>query len=170
MRLLFPALALLCSILPALAAGAAAWTPYGNARFGYWIDIPPGFACGPEADDSDGKSCQSAGGAKLSIWGGYTGVVSDDGFTGEVKFDRDTDADHGLAVTYQKTTPHWAVYSGTRESHIVYVRMIDGCKGDRYAAFQLDYLPADSHAIEPLIARLATSLKQRTCDETAGAN
>jgi hypothetical protein len=170
MRLLLIAFALiLLGNLSALASGAG-WTPYGNARFGYGINLPHGFSCDPESEDGDGRACQSADGAQFAVWGGYTNTVSDGGFAGEVKFDRDSDAGKGLSITYQKTTPHWAVYSGTRSGSIVYTRMIDGCNGAQYAAFELDYPPALDIEMKPVITGLTSSLKQQTCDESAGAN
>lgn len=147
---------------PALAAGEH----YGNARFGYWITIPAGFTCGPEADDGDGKSCRSTDGAtELSFWGGYAGVVNNDGFAGEVAFDMDADRKDGLAITYEKVTPGWAVWSGTRRGLIIYERMIAGCGGSQYAAFQVSYPPAKRDAMKPVIVGLTASLRQATCGD-----
>ena len=157
------ALMIVGAVSPAMAATAA--ERYGNARFGYWVTIPAGFTCGDESDNGDGKSCTSAdGAAKLAVWGGYTGTVADDGFSGEVKFDMKSDADDGLKITYAKMTSSWASYSGTdKDGQIVYRRMISGCKDSQYAAFELTYPPSEAAAMKPVVEQLVPSLKQETC-------
>jgi hypothetical protein len=46
---------LLFFALPA-AAFAQGWEPYVNARFGFAVDVPPGFTLVQEADNGDGRT------------------------------------------------------------------------------------------------------------------
>ena len=143
-------------------AAAAEWASYGNARFGYEIAVPPGFACGPEADNGDGRICRSANGTqKLTIWGGYL-VVSD--FDGDVADRLKALTDGGWTITYQATTPGWASFSGTKGQRVIYVREISACKGGQVAAFQLDYSSIDIGRMKPVVERLVPSLRQVTCE------
>src|SRR3569833_3369173 len=64
MRLL---LALLL-LLP-LPATAAEWSHYTNVRFGYAIDVPPGFVAQGEADNGDGQKFKTPT-ATLTVFGG----------------------------------------------------------------------------------------------------
>ena len=49
----------------ATAAPGAEWGWYENARFGYVIDLPPGFVGEGEADNGDGQVFNSADGTQL---------------------------------------------------------------------------------------------------------
>lgn len=66
-------LAILAFVSIAMVSGlanGAEWGQYGNARFGYWIDIPPRFSAITEADNGDGGISQSSdGSAELRVWG-----------------------------------------------------------------------------------------------------
>jgi hypothetical protein len=155
---------LMLALLAAPAVAADGTSPYGNVRFGYWVSIPAGFTCGPEADDSDGKSCTSADGmATLDVWGGFIDVPDSGSFGAQAAFDKASDQRDGLVVTYQATGSNWASYSGMKDGRIVYVRMIGGCKDSQFAGFQLNYPPSEAAAMKPVLNRLVPSLRQETC-------
>jgi hypothetical protein len=148
--------ALICFMLIALAAPALAadWEPYGNARFGYSIEVPPGFAWGQEADNADGRSFRD-GATKLLVWGGN---ITEDSFESAVNAAKGYSAGEGWNITYEAVTPSWASYSGMQGNRILYQRMIALCDG-QYAAFRLEYSTIDMGALEPVVNRLVQTLQ-----------
>ena len=63
-------LALLFALVatPAFAQG---WEYYDNGRFGYGVDVPPGFYSQGESDNGDGVTFAAQGKPSyLTIWGG----------------------------------------------------------------------------------------------------
>lgn len=148
--------ALLFSILIALASPALAeeWRSYENARFGYAIDVPPGFEWGREADNGDGRSFRD-GATKLAVWGGD--IVEGD-FEQAVAAARGFASAEGWSISYEATTPSWASYSGSQAKRILYQRMIALCDG-QYAAFRLEYSTIDIGKLEPVVERLVQTLK-----------
>lgn len=138
-------------ITPALADD---WGGYENARFGYAIDVPPGFTWGKEADNGDGRSFRD-GATKLAVWGGY---VVEPSFESDVATAIGFAADDGWTINYQSVTPSWASYSGTQGKRVLYQRMITLCDG-AYAAFRLEYSAVDIGRLEPVVNRLVQTLK-----------
>jgi len=149
-------LALLLSLftLPALAQG---WGHYDNARFGYGVDIPPGFVGQGESGNGDGQAFALAGKPiDLVVWGGLP-ITGD--FEGEVTDRMGRDADAGWGLTYQAVTPRWASWSGTRGGRILYRRMVALCGGESYAAFSAEYSIADRVMMDAAVERMAGSLR-----------
>lgn len=136
---------------PALAAG---WEAYGNARFGYSINVPPGFDWGKEADNGDGRSFRD-GATKLFVWGGN---ITEDSFEGAVATAQAFSGADGWTITYEAVTPSWASFSGTQGKRILYQRMIRLCDA-QYAAFRLEYSAVDIGKLEPVVNRLVQTLK-----------
>jgi hypothetical protein len=146
----------LAALLMALAAPAMAddWGRYENTRFGYTIDVPPGFEGQGEADNGDGQVFSTPT-AELRVYGGY---ILEGDFEDEVKALQQTAIDAGWTITYQAATPRWASYSGTQGSRIFYARAIALCDG-AVAEFSLTYGKADLRAFDPIVERLVRSLK-----------
>jgi hypothetical protein len=141
-------------VAPVLAAD---WGSYKNARFGYVIDVPPGFTGQGAPDNGDGQEFLPASPtAKLIVWGGN---VIEDNFESDVVRAMTYAEDDGWAITYQATTPRWASYSGTKGKRILYVRTISLCNGAQYATFQLEYIATDIEEFDPVVNRLVRSLK-----------
>ena len=149
--------AVFAAILPALAA---AWTPYGNARYNYWIDVPPGFSAIEEAENGDGGTAKSPDGqAELAVWGGY---LSDRDFPNEVKWRVGQEQADGWSVTYERHKAKWAVWSGSKDGRIFFERAIPVCDGAA-AYFRLEYDKAAQKAFDPIVARLSKSLRAGDC-------
>lgn len=141
---------------PALAQD---WDHYDNGRFGYGIDIPPGFVSSGESDNGDGQTFATDGRPiDLLIWGGY----ALEGFETEVAQRMAWDTEEAWNVTYQATTPRWASWSAIKGFRILYQRMVLLCDGSSYAAFRAEYSVTDSAEMDPVIERLVRSL-QGTC-------
>ena len=148
--------ALILFMLIALAAPALAadWEPYGNARFGYTIEVPPGFEWGKEADSGDGRSFRD-GATRLLVWGGN---ITEDSFESAVAAAKAFAVADGWGITYEAVTPSWASYSGTRDQRVLYQRMIALCDM-QYAAFRLEYSAVDIGKLEPVVERLVQTLQ-----------
>ena len=148
--------ALICFMLIALAAPAlaAGWESYGNSRFGYSIEVPPGFEWGKEADNGDGRSFRS-GATKLLVWGGN---ITEDSFESAVAAAKELAIGDGWGITYEAVTPSWASFSGTQGQRVLYQRMVVLC-GGQYAAFRLEYSAVDMARLDSVVSRLVQSLK-----------
>lgn len=150
MRTLLTLLAMLLAV-PALADE---WGHYVNPRFGYAIDVPPGFVGQGESANGDGQAFETPT-ADLLVFGSY---ILDGGFEDEVRFRQQAWTTEGWAITYQATTPTWASYSGVKGSRVFYERVIPLC-GDAVGVFSLQHGTADLQAFNVIIERLVRSLK-----------
>lgn len=138
---------------PALAAG---WGRYENARFGYEVGVPPGFDWGEEADNGDGIVFTKSDGTQ--VMRAYGGNVMEPDFELAAGQSADFFDDQGWNITYQRTTPSWASFSGTKGGKVLYVRMISLCDGDQYATFELEYPKRDLSKMDSVVGRLVGSL------------
>ncbi len=148
---------LILALIACLALGPAFaddWGHYANARFGYAIDVPPGFAQGRESDNGDGRPFRD-GASKLKVWGGN---LTDADFEAAAATAMRLAEGEGWALTYRSVTPSWTSFSGTQGQRVLYQRMIATCPG-QYAAFRLEYSAVDMAKLDPVVNRLVRSLK-----------
>lgn len=140
---------------------AADWSGYGNPRFCYVVDVPPGFAVTSEADNGDGATLDSAEtGARLLAWG--TNLAEGD-FASDVAGRVESYGKEGWNVTLQRVAAGHASVSGSKGGQIVYLRGID-LGGDQAAYVEITYPQAQVKAFDPIIDRLARSLaKGKDC-------
>lgn len=149
-------LALLICLVPA-AAAAADWGRYENARFGYAAAIPPGFEGQGEAENGDGQVFRSRDGTQLLRV--YGGNLLDPDFEAAIGRAMGHAEEAGWALSYERVTPSWASYSGTRNGMIFYARAIVLCGGTQYASFEVEYPQRDLAAMNPVIDRLVGGLR-----------
>jgi hypothetical protein len=148
-------LTLLLALL-ATPAFAQSWEVYENSRFGYSLDIPPGFQAQSESDNGDGLTFAAEGkAAYLLVWGGN--LLGD--FEAEVSRRIEGEADEAWNVSYQAVTPQWASWSAVKGSRMVYQRMTLLCDGTSYGAFRAEYSVTDSTEMDGLIEQMVTSLR-----------
>jgi hypothetical protein len=147
---------LLLTLLFAAPALGQEWTRYENARFGYSVSVPPGFVGGVESQNGDGQSfAHPAKPIKISVWGGpLRGELGD-----EVERRKTILAESAWRLTRETITPRWAELSLIQGARILVRRMILLCGGQSYAALSSEYSVTDSADMEPLLARMALSLK-----------
>jgi len=150
MRLLFALLLLL-----PLPATAADWGQYANVRFGYALDVPPGFAAQGESDNGDGQVFKTPT-ATLTVFGGN---VMEADFEAEVKSRDGYSTGDGWAITYRDSTPRNASWSGKLGGRILYARMISLCGGQQFGSFELVYSRTDLQTFNPVVDRLVSSFK-----------
>lgn len=159
MRRIFT-IALFLFVTPALAQY---WTHYANARFGYELDIPPGFEGQGESDSGDGQIFylpQSL--QELTVWGGLLGVTAET-FEGEAESRADAIMAAGWVISSASATPSWATLSGTRTNQALYQRMILLCDGESYAAFRITHPAKDLAAMSSVLEGLARSFAPADC-------
>ena len=142
---------LLLMVTPAMAAE---WTHYSNARFGFGIDIPPGFKPMRESANGDGQMFATPT-ADFTAYGGN--IVRGD-FEDEVTWQQDQATQDGWTITYQVTTPNKASFTGRQGSRVMYTRMIALCHGTQFAELWLLYGAADIATFDPIIDRMVGSL------------
>jgi hypothetical protein len=149
---------LLAAVVLAVApAFAADWGHYENARFGYAVDVPPDFSGGGEADNGDGQVFTSKDGTQtLRVYGGN---ILEADFEAEVGSATKHSEDEGWAISYQRTTPSWASYSGSRQGFVLYVRTISLCEGTQFATFEYQYPKTAIADADPVVDKLVRSLR-----------
>ena len=152
MRLVLPLLV----VLVASPAVAQEWQSYENARFGYVIDVPPGFRGEGESDNGDGQIFRSADGTQLLRVYGANALG---GFEATVAEAMDFARDAGWGLSYERVTPSWASFSGTRQGIVVYARAIALCGGEQFASFELQYPERDLDEMHGTVERLVASLE-----------
>lgn len=132
------------------------WDSYTNARFGYAIDIPPGFVGEGESDNGDGQLYRSEDGTQvLRVFGGN----ALDGFEARIADAMAFARGEGWALSYERVTPSWASFSGTRSGMVVYARAISLCGGEQFASFELRYPERDLDDMHRVVERLVRSLE-----------
>lgn len=157
MRFALLLIAGLFTACPALAADG--WTGYSNPRFNYSADVPPGFMLTQESDNGDGATFRSKdGGAKLLLFGAS---VEDGTFATDARRRITWDRQEGWEITYDKVTPGWASYSGSRGADILYVRAVALCDGSA-AYFQLEYPRAALKSYNGVVSRMVRTLRPAT--------
>jgi len=139
------------------SASAADWSRYENSRFGYVIDVPPAFAGEGEAANGDGEVFRAADGSRLLRV--YGGNIIEESFESAVNTAMGYATEAGWSLSYERVTPSWASYSGTRNGQILYARAIALCAGQQFAAFELEYPERDVSAMDPIVERLVGALK-----------
>jgi len=152
-------IALVLAAFSSLAV-ASDWRHYGNARFQYGIDIPPGFSSVAESDNGDGGVSRSSDGrAELAVWGSY---LAERDFAAEARWRLEEDRRDGWTITYRKQAKTWTVWSGVKGNRIVYERAIAGC-ADAAAYFRIEYDKDQVKAFDSIVSRLSTSLRKGDC-------
>lgn len=138
--------------VPALAGD---WERYENHRFGYAIDIPPGFSEMVEAENSDGGvSTSPDGNGELRVWGAY---LVDRDFKSDVDERVQSDASDGWTITYDRRKATNASWSGSKSGRVFYARALTGCDGAAIYV-RLEYNHTQLNAFDPIIKRLVKSL------------
>jgi len=152
-------LMLLAWLIAVPAVSAADWQSYANARFGYRVEVPPGFKVGRAPDNDDGRTFTGPNGDRILVFGTY---LVDAAFEGEASNRIAQAMDDGWQISYSRVEADWASYSGTRGSRVLYVRGVQLC--DEAAVFvMLEYRNRDLKTYDPIVKRMVASLKPVGC-------
>lgn len=131
------------------------WQPYSNARFGYVLDIPPGFELQTEGNEGDGASFHANdNGATLAVFGG----AMDGDFETDVNDRIGHEREGNWRIVYSRVTTAWASYSGSRGKEVFYTRAVALCDG-RAAYFRLQYRKSRLTSFDGVISRMAEALR-----------
>ena len=143
------------------AAIAQDWTPFGIRRFGFIVDVPPGFVYvrSLSEDRQGGAAFQNADGDAIVVWGIALPIRD---FRDNVEALMAQQQDEGLEITYKRITPKWAAYSGLKDGLIRYVKAITVCD-DRVAFFLIDYDRDAKRDYDPVVTQMEKSLKREGC-------
>jgi serine/threonine-protein kinase len=156
MRRLALALALLASALAVSAEAAPGWRVYANPRYGTILEVPGDWRPGREPDNGDGLVFTSPdGAASIRVWGGLH--IADS--IAEELDSRET-AEPGETVSYRRRGPRSLVISGRRGDTVFYRKSILSCRDTVWNSVVIEYPAARKAALDPLVARVAGSLKQ----------
>jgi hypothetical protein len=153
--LFFAALTIFAS--SALAAGGG--KIYGNARFGFFVEIPAAFTVAdPEPENGDGQTFHTADQtAELGASGGW---IVQDSFKAQVELYKSFEVKDGWKLTYEsKVSATSATYSGQKGDRVFYERVITSCGGQAHAGYSLEYPVRDKVKYENTIKILNGSLK-----------
>lgn len=153
-------LVVVLSLLFATPALAQFWGHYDNARFGYGIDVPPGFFGNGESDNGDGQIFYRLEAEQsLTVWGG----MLPESFEQEVAERQANALAENWSITYQASSPQWASFSGQRDHRIFHTRVIALCDGASYAAFTLEYNIRDLSKTDAVVEGLVRSFVGERC-------
>lgn len=143
------------------ALGAEVWGRYVNARYGYGIDLPPGFSEIQEAGNGDGGTSRSADGkAGLAVWGSN---LLFDGLAADVQDRIESDVNDEWDVSYQRVNNKAASWSGERDGRIFYARAVLLCHDDEAGYFRIEYPSEDRDAYDGIIKRLVREFSGTDC-------
>lgn len=153
------------SATAAVPAGeTAGYKTYVNARYKYAIDYPTFFSIGSESENGDGCTFASKQkNAELRAWGMQLyGTVDGDAWTiaklasEQTKYYQ-TDSAPPAQITYKANGKDWLVLSGLKEGRIFYFRALLATDGVK--CFEITYPESAKAAFDPIVSRLAHSLR-----------
>jgi len=153
MKYVCVALLLVVSAMPASAK------TYGNARFGFFVDVPKQFTqMDPPPENGDGAVYHTADkSAELRASGGW---IMGDNFAADVTESKGYDTSDGWKISYESTvSADAASWSGSKDGRIFYERMITSCKGQAKADYRLEYPQADQAKYDSVVKALNASFR-----------
>ncbi len=142
-----------------LATSLAHAELYGNARFSFFVDVPPAFSVAdPEPENGDGRTFHTADNtADLIAAGGW---IIDGDFADEIAQTKGFAKENGWTLTYEgKVGASSAVFSGEKDGRIFYQKEIATCAGKAHAGYRLEYPASDKKKYDGVIEGLNASLK-----------
>ncbi len=124
--------------------------PYRTARYGFEVEIPPGFRAEPPPTNGDGRTFVGPEGCTLTVFGSNN--VLDTTLQGEARALEKEFA----KVTYRAKGPAWVVRSGlTRGGDVLYIKAYVGTGS--LAQLWIQHPAAALPRLKALTARVAAS-------------
>jgi serine/threonine-protein kinase len=142
------------------------WKTYFNSRFGTSITYPARFTPGRAPDADDGLSFTADDGGKLAVWGSLNALEHD--LPGLEAFLRENPKENEK-ITYRAAGKNWLVLSGTRGDRLFYTRYVLSHRNGVENAFEISYPATLAARYDPIVARIAKSLKAGRGYQTTGA-
>ena len=150
---------ILVGLMLVVTASSSLAKPYGNARFGYFVDVPDIVSSNKaESENGDGASFKSSDGAvALTTYGAW---LQDENYAQAFKQLIKYAQQDGWSVSYQRISPKgFGVYSGSKAGRIFYGRAVPSCGGKAIATYQIEYPAAQRATYDAMLKRLNASLK-----------
>lgn len=149
--------AAICLAAVTAAIAAADWQVYVNERFGYQVDIPPGFSEIEEADNGDGGVSRSEDGtAEIKVWSGHLMMTDID--ANKVTAEQVLNDEVAGPGSYESVDADGASRSGSSDDRIFYYRAILPCGGIG-AILQIEYPKDKKEFFDPIVTRMVRSFK-----------
>jgi hypothetical protein len=142
----------------------ATWRLYQNDRYGTTIDYPDFFRVEPRPDADDGRTFKSADGGKFLVYGSFA-LDSD---LAELLDDALKNLKAGATVTYQAHRDNWFVISGTDGEDLFYERHLLSHRGEIVNSFVISYPAKLKQTYDPIVTRMAQSLRAGSGFQTPG--
>ncbi|OBS53418.1 hypothetical protein A8B73_06405 [Methylosinus sp. 3S-1] len=141
-------------VLLASAALAESWRQYRNARFGTTADVPADWTMGEAPENDDGRVFASPDGrAQITVSGGFRTDQKAQEFADRLAPGK------GETVTYRRRAKDWLAVSGTKGDRIFYRKALLSCNGTVWNSVAIDYPAAQKKKLDPLVTRVARSLR-----------
>jgi hypothetical protein len=151
---------LLLVFLAASPAHGQYWDYYENARFGYGIDVPPGYSGSGESDNGDGQMFYDLPAEQgLTVWGGQL----TDSLQAEAMLVAETFASQRWTITESASTPQWSMLVAKRDHRVLMQRSILLCDGASYAAFRAEFNIRDQNAMSGVLQGVTRSFVPIGC-------
>lgn len=150
---------MLAFALTVFSTPALAWTAFEDDRFGYRLELPPGYSLSHETEQRNARFFHNADGHFIALW---ASLEPGESFEGEVAERLWADQAEGWTISYERFTSEWASYSGTKDGEIRYVRAVNLC-GRGAAYFLIDYAQALKATYDPLVTRMVRSMQSVNC-------
>lgn len=140
------------------------WKKYKNYRFGQEFTYPVElFTPGEPPVNDDGLGFVSDDGATISIYGSFN-ILN----LNPRNYEKELYSDE--KITYRAKKKDWVVLSGFRGTNIFYHKAIFVCDGANIINFHIEYPSNARTTYDPLIGRLASSLKASEGRDTEGCS
>jgi len=157
---------LACSSLsPAFAQRREAWKTYVNDRYGTSIEYPSRFKPGEPPDSNDGLRFTTEDGAELAVWASYAAMNRS---LAELEASLRENLKDDEKITYRATGKNWLVLAGTQGDKVFYTRYLLTHRNELENAIRISYPAALAATYDPIVARIAKSLKGGRCFQTDG--
>jgi len=146
------------------APAKSPWRIYQNDRYGTTIDYPDVFRAEPPPDADDGRTFKSADGGKFLVYGSF---ALDSDLAGLLD-DAMKNVKAGATVTYQAHRDNWFVISGTDGDDLFYERHLLSHRGEIVNSFVISYPAKLKQIYDPIVTRMAKSLRPGSGFQTPG--
>lgn len=150
------ALAIIACVAATTVVAADAMTPYGNARFSYFVSYPARlFTAGPESDNSDGRVFKAKGSsAEIRVWGAYNAL---DQSPAQMAAEIEADCLSRPAAYRVAKAKLVAVSCDMAGGTVLYEKHL--IHGDTVIALRITYPASESTRWKPVVERVSASLR-----------
>jgi hypothetical protein len=138
-----------------IAFGETGWTHYRNDRFGTMADVPAGWKMGAAPENNDGRVFTSPDDAATLIISGSLNTETDLA----AAFKTFETPNKGETITYKQRVGRAIIVSGTTTKDIFYGKHLLSCRNQIWNSVYLEYPAAQKATYDPIVARVAKSLR-----------